>query len=256
MILARVIPILLLKDTGIVKTVQFRNPTYIGDPRNAVKIFNEREADELVLLDIDATPLERPIQFKLIHEIASEAFMPIGYGGGINSIDDAQMLFSLGVEKIILCTAAVKTPVLVKKAAEQFGSSSVVICIDYKRNLLGRPEVYISGGRKATGRNPLALAVEMQHQGAGELILNSIDRDGTLRGYDLEMLQTICCKVEIPVIASGGAGKIEDFRQAIHNGGASAVAAGSMFVFQGKHRAVLISYPSQAELKEALKKKE
>jgi imidazole glycerol-phosphate synthase subunit HisF len=250
MILPRVIPCLLLRNTGLVKTKRFKDPVYVGDPRNAVKIFNEREVDELVLLDIQATPQGRPIQYDLIHEIVTEAFMPIGYGGHITSIEDARKLVTSGVEKIILCTAAVENPVLVTQLANFVGSSSTVVCIDYKKNFWGRNEVRIFGGHKGTNLDPVEFAVEMQNRGAGELIMNSIDRDGTMQGYDLAVLQEITQRVNIPVIACGGAGKLDDFRQAILHAGVSAVAAGSMFVFQGKHRAVLINYPSRAELRQ------
>jgi cyclase len=251
MILPRVIPCLLLRNTGLVKTVRFKDPVYVGDPRNAVKIFNEREVDELVLLDIQATIHTASIQYDLIREIVTEAFMPIAYGGQVTSVEEARKLVTSGIEKIILCTAAVQTPDLVTQLSKFVGSSSTVVCIDYKRNFWGRNEVYISGGHKGTGKNPLTFAQDMEKHGAGELIINSMDRDGTMQGYDLEMLDAITKHVDIPVIASGGAGKLNDFRQAI-NVGASAVAAGSIFVFHGIHRAVLINYPSRKELRATL----
>ena len=248
MILPRVIPCLLLRSTGLVKTTRFKDPVYIGDPRNAVKIFNEREVDELVLVDIQATPQDGPIQYDLLREIVSEAFMPIAYGGHVRSVEEARRLVASGIEKIILCTAAAENPDLITQLSNFVGSSSTIVCIDYKKNFWGRNEVYISGGRKGTGKDPLSFAEEMAKRGAGELIINSMDRDGTMQGYDLEVLQAIARRVDIPVIACGGAGKLDDFRQVI-NVGASAAAAGSMFVFQGKHRAVLISYPSRVELR-------
>lgn len=250
MILPRVIPALLLRGAGLVKTTRFKDPVYVGDPRNAVKIFNEREVDELVLLDIQATPQNAPIQYDLIREIVTEAFMPIGYGGHVTDVEQARKLVTLGIEKIILCTSAVQTPDLVTDLSRLVGSSSTVVCIDYKRNFWGRNEVMIHGGRKGTGKDPVEFAREMEKRGAGELILNSIDRDGTMQGYDLDLLKTVADKADIPVIACGGAGKLEDFRAAVR-AGASAAAAGSMFVFQGRHRAVLISYPTRAELKQA-----
>lgn len=248
MILPRVIPCLLMRNTGVVKTVRFKNPVYVGDPRNAVKIFNEREVDELILLDIQATPQNTSIQYDLIREIVTEAFMPVGYGGHITNVEQARKLVTSGIEKIILCTAAVKTPDLVTDLSRLVGSSSTVICIDYKHNFLGRNEVYSHGGRKGTGLDPVDFAADMERRGAGELILNSIDRDGTMQGYDLDLLRAITRNSDIPVIISGGAGKLDDFRQAVQ-AGASAVAAGSMFVFQGRHRAVLINYPSRTELR-------
>jgi len=252
MILPRVIPSLLLRGSGLVKTIRFRDPVYIGDPRNAVKIFNEREVDELVLLDIQATPKKSPIQFDLVHEIVSEAFMPVGYGGGIQCLEDAQRLLALGIEKIILCTEAVRRPSLLTEIANRIGSQSLVVCIDYKRSLLGRNEVYIAGGRQKTGIEPVSFALEMEQRGAGELLFNSIDRDGTMQGYDLQTIQAVTEQVTIPVIASGGAGKLGDFRIAIDQAGASAVAAGSLFCFQGRQRAVLINYPGQDELRQIL----
>jgi cyclase len=249
MILPRVIPCLLLRGTGLVKTVRFKDPVYVGDPRNAVKIFNEREVDELVLLDIQATPQNAPIQYDLIREIVTEAFMPIGYGGHVTDVEQARRLVTSGIEKIILCTAAVQNPDLVTALSRLVGSSSTVVCIDYKRNFWGKNEVMIQGGRKGTGKDPVEFAREMEKRGAGELIINSIDRDGTMQGYDIELVKTIAGNADIPVIACGGAGKLDDFRAAAL-AGASAAAAGSMFVFQGKHRAVLISYPSRVELKQ------
>lgn len=249
MILPRVIPTLLLRGTGLVKTVCFKDAVYVGDPRNAVKIFNEREVDELVLLDIQATLQNSPIQYDLIREIVTEAFMPIGYGGHVTDVEQARKLVTSGIEKIILCTSAVQNPDLVTDLSRLVGSSSTVVCIDYKRNFWGKNEVVIQGGRKGTGKDPVEFAREMEKRGAGELILNSIDRDGTMQGYDVELVKGIANNADIPIIASGGAGKLDDFRAAVQ-AGASAAAAGSMFVFQGKHRAVLISYPSRAELRQ------
>jgi cyclase len=251
MILPRVIPSLLLRNTGLVKTVRFKNPVYVGDPRNAVKIFNEREVDELVLLDILATPQDAPIQYNLIREIVTEAFMPIGYGGHVTNVEEARKLVASGIEKIVVCTAAIQNPDFITQLSGFVGSSSTVVCIDYKKNFWRKNEVFIFGGRKGTGKDPVEFAMEMEKRGAGELIVNSIDRDGTMQGYDLEVLQAITRTVNIPVIASGGAGKVDDFRQAIR-AGASAVAAGSMFVFHGRHRAVLINYPNRAEMRQAL----
>jgi cyclase len=248
-ILPRVIPCLLLRGSGLVKTVRFKDPVYVGDPRNAVKIFNEREVDELVLLDIDATPQGAPIQFDLIREIVTEAFIPIGYGGHVTTVEQARRLVTLGIEKVVLCTAAAQNPALVTEVSRLVGSSSTVVCVDYKRNFWGRREVFISGGRRGTGLEPLGFAQEMARRGAGELIIQSIERDGTMQGYDLDLLEAVARSVDVPVIACGGAGKVGDFRAAV-DAGASAAAAGSMFVFQGRHRAVLISYPERAELRQ------
>jgi cyclase len=248
-ILPRVIPCLLLRNTSLVKTIRFKNPIYVGDPRNAVKIFNEREVDELVLLDIQATPQNTAIQYDLIREIVTEAFMPIGYGGHVTNVDDARKLVTLGIEKIILCTAAAQNPLLVSQLARVIGSSSTVVCIDYKKNPRGKHEVFVHGGRKGTGKDPVEFGREMEKCGAGDLIINPIDRDGTLQGYDLPLVQAIAQSVGIPVIACGGAGKLDDFRLAV-KAGASAAAAGSIFVSQGKHRAVLINYPMRNDVRQ------
>lgn len=248
MVPVRVMPCLLLKGQGLVKTVRFKDPTYVGDPRNAVRIFNEKEVDELVILDILATPQGRRPRFDLIEEIVSEAFMPVAYGGGIRDIEDAARVLALGVEKVVLCTRAVEDPPFLSEAAERFGSQSVVACLDVKKRLFGGYEVYTRGGRKGCGRDPLTVARQMEKMGAGEILLQSIDRDGTQSGYDLELIRQVAGAVSIPVVAAGGASRMEDFRAAVLDAGASAVAAGSLFVFKGKHRAVLITYPEPAEL--------
>jgi len=231
---------------GLVKTVKFKDARYLGDPRNVVKIFNEKEVDELILLDITATPEKKPIQFDLIHEIVSEAFMPVAYGGGIRNLEDARKMLALGVEKIVINSYSVENPSLITQAAHSFGSSSVVVGIDVKKSLLGKYEVMINGGRTKTGLDPVKHAIHMAQMGAGEIVINSIDRDGTMTGYDLDLTKLITSAVTVPVIACGGAGTVEHLGEAIRLGGASAVAAGSMFVFQGKHRAVLITFPEMS----------
>jgi len=250
MILPRVIPCLLLKDRGLVKTIKFKNPIYVGDPRNAVKIFNEKEVDELIILDITATLESRGPKFDIIHEIVSEAFVPVAYGGGIRNINDARSILYQGVEKIVINTYAVENPSFIQEASNILGSQSVVVCMDVKKGFLGKYETYISGGQKRTKVDPVRFAKQIEEMGAGELVVNSIDRDGTKRGYDLEIIKSVTDAVNIPVIALGGAGKIEDFRNAVFEGGASAVAAGSLFVFQGKLSAVLINYPEQFALRQ------
>lgn len=250
--LARVIPCLLLRGRGLVKTTKFKEPKYLGDPRNVVKIFNEKEVDELALVDITASAENRQPDFELVREIVSEAFMPVAYGGGIRSVDDARKMLGLGVEKIIVNTHALKSPAFVAEAARQFGSQSVVVCLDVKRGFFGKYEVHSDAGRRGTGRNPVELAREMEDLGAGELVVQSIDRDGTMEGYDIDLVRSVTSAVRIPVIALGGAGKVAHLGEVVRDGGASAAAAGSMFVFQGKHRAVLISFPDQVELREAL----
>lgn len=245
----RVIPVLLLKGNGLYKTVKFRNPQYIGDPMNVVRIFNEKEVDELCFLDISATSAKKEINYKIISEIASECFMPLSYGGGIHSMDQIKKLFNIGVEKVIINSAAHTNTSLISEASAHFGSQSIVGCIDIKKNFLGKYEVHIESGEKNTRKNPVDFAKELQEMGAGEILVNSIDRDGTMKGYDIELVKKISTSLKVPVIACGGAGSIEDLSIVIKEGSANAVAAGSMFVFHGKHKAVLISYPSQIEIK-------
>ncbi len=247
----RVIPVLLIHNNGLVKSVRFKNPTYVGDPLNAVKIFNEKEIDEIVVLDIDATREKRGPRMQQVREIAGEAFIPLAYGGGISSIDEIKELFYIGVEKVILNYAAVHNPALVTAAAKLVGSQSVVASIDVKKNIFGKYKVYTKNATENTNEDPVVFARRMQEAGAGEIFLNSADRDGTYEGYDLDLLKKVSSQLSIPLIICGGAATTADFAPAVLNG-ASAVAAGSMFVFQRAHRAVLISYPSQQELKEKL----
>lgn len=249
MSIPRVLPCLLLKGEGLVKTTQFKNPRYVGDPRNAVRIFNEKEVDELILLDIAATVEGGNPRFELIREIVSEAFMPVAYGGGIRTVSDARKIFACGVEKIVLGKQAYGDPDFVKELARLFGSQSVVVCMDVKKGFFGSYELRVGGGRKRTGLDPVTFARRMEVLGAGEILVNSIDRDGVMGGYDIDLIRSVSKSINIPVVACGGAGKLEDFRSAVNEGGASAVAAGSLFVFQGRHRAVLISYASAEELK-------
>jgi imidazole glycerol-phosphate synthase subunit HisF len=248
MLRTRVIPCLLLKGKGLVKTVKFKDPKYVGCPINAVRIFNEKEVDELIFLDITSSVEQKDLLFKYIAEIASECFMPMCYGGGIKSIEDMEKLFNLGVEKVSLNSIIFKNRSLIQEAAKLFGSQSIVVSMDVKKGFFGKYEVYTLSGRKNTKQDPVTLAKEVEDMGAGELLLNSIDRDGTMQGYDIQLLQKVTKAVSIPVIAVGGAGNINHFAEAVGQGGASAVAAGSMFVFHGKHRAVLITYPEIKEL--------
>jgi cyclase len=248
MIRPRVIPVLLLQGRGLVKTVRFKSPVYLGDPINIVRIFNDKEVDELIFLDINATVENRRPPFDILRNIASECFMPFGYGGGIRNMDDVKTLLNIGVEKIILNAAAVEEPSLVRAAADYAGSQAVVISMDVKKSLLGKYEVYIRNGRKGTGLDPAKHAQGMEKLGAGELFVNSIDRDGTMRGYDLELIRRVSDAVSVPVIACGGAGTIDHLAEAIQPGGASAASAGSLFVFHGPLHGVLINYPSQEEI--------
>jgi len=247
----RVIPVLLLSKGGLVKSVKFKNNRYVGDPINAVKIFNEKEIDEIVILDIDATKEKRGPNFEKIKEIAGEAFIPLAYGGGITRFEEVQELFYIGVEKVIMNYTAVNNPSLITESAKAVGSQSVVVSIDVKKNLFGKYKVYTRNGSDNTNHDPADFARKMQDMGAGEIFLNAIDRDGTYQGYDLELIAKVSSVLNIPLIACGGAGKMEDFSSAVKQG-ASAVAAGSFFVFQRPHNAVLISYPSQQELKNKL----
>lgn len=256
MLRTRVIPCLLLRNLGLVKTVKFKDPKYLGDPINIVRIFNDKEVDELVFLDITATVENRKPPFELVERIASECFMPLCYGGGVRSLEDMKALFTLGIEKVAVNSYAVENPAFIQAAADLFGSQSVIVSIDVKRNRRGRYEVFTHSGKKATGLDPVKFAAEMEEQGAGELLLSSIDRDGTMRGYDIELIRQVSGAVSIPVVACGGAAKVQDLVAAVKQGGASAAAAGSMFVFQGPHRAVLITYPTYQELQEALGKGE
>ena len=245
----RVIPLLLIRKGGLVKSVHFTDHKYVGDPINAVKIFNEKEVDEIVILDISATAEKRPPDIRKIKEIASEAFMPMGYGGGITKLDEIKEIITSGVEKVIINTAAFQNPNLISEGAKYVGSQSVVVSIDARKNTWGKYKVYIRNGSKNTGLNPVDYAKQMENAGAGELFLNSIDQDGTFAGYDLDLIERVSSQVDIPVVAVGGAASVNDLAQAIQHG-ASAVSAGSMFVFQQPHRAVLISYPDQKELTE------
>jgi cyclase len=244
----RVIPALLLMNGLLYKTVRFKSPKYVGDPRIAVKIFNDKCADELVLLDIRATVESRAPDLKLIEEIAGECFMPMAYGGGVRDIETARRLFLLGVEKVILNSAAVENPSLVRDLSDRFGAQSIVVAIDVRRDWLKRPQVVTYAGTKRAPFTPQEWARRVEALGAGEILLNSVDRDGTFQGYDVALVRDIAHAVNVPVVACGGAGKVEDCARVVKEAGASAAAAGSIFVFQGIHRAVLISFPSEAVL--------
>jgi cyclase len=244
----RVIPVLLLRGKGLVKTVKFKDPKYIGDPINSVRIFNEKEVDELVFLDITATPEGRGPDFELLADIAGEAFMPMAYGGGITSLEQVQRIFALGFEKVVIDTAAYGAPQLIRDAVAIFGSQSIVGCVDVRRTLLGRYELHSHAGKTRQSVGLLDHVAGLERLGVGEIIVNAVDRDGTQSGYDLKLLQQVSSAVSVPVVACGGASGLDDFVAAVQQGGASAVAAGSLFVFVGPHRAVLINYPDRAEL--------
>lgn len=245
MLSVRVIPCLLLKNTGLVKTVKFSNPTYIGDPINAVHIFNDLQVDEIIFLDITKTLENHLPNFDLLQDIANECFIPFCYGGGIADIATMKRIFKLGAEKIAINTAAFSNRNLVRDAAELFGNQSVVISIDVKINWRGKAEVMINCGKKSTGIDPVIYAIEMQKLGAGELLINSVDRDGTRQGYDVNLLKKITENVDVPVVALGGAGSLEHIKEVVVNSKVSAGAAGSLFVFYGNQNGVLINYPER-----------
>lgn len=244
----RVIPCLLLRNNGLVKTVKFSNPTYLGDPRNILKIFNDKEADELALLDISATIEKRAPRMDLLREVASECFMPLGYGGGVRRAREVEEIIGIGIEKVIINSAAVETPGLVEESAKAVGSQSIVASLDVRKGRFTRRyEVFTQGGRKATGMDPVTCAKRMEDAGAGEILLTSVDRDGTMSGYDLDLIGMVARAVRVPLIACGGARNVADLSAAV-KAGSSAAGAGSMFVFQGRHRAVLISFPIPKDL--------
>jgi imidazole glycerol-phosphate synthase subunit HisF len=251
------IPCLLLQDKGLVKTVKFKDPIYIGDPINAVRIFNESEVDELIFLDITSAKQQGifrnkkkySIPFDLISKISEECYMPLAYGGGIQSIEDIQGIMSTGVEKVVINSSAVENHDLIRQAADLYGNQSIIVSIDVLKNVNGSYEVMTKGGSKPTGLDPVTHATTMESCGAGEIFINSIDRDGTMNGYDIPLIKCISSSISVPLIACGGAGQISHFVDAINEGGAAAVAAGSFFVFHGKRRAVLISYPARENTK-------
>ena len=243
----RIIPVLLLCKGGLYKTINFQKAQYIGDPINAVKIFNEKEADELVLLDYTASREKREIDYKKISEIAGEAFMPMAYGGAIQNFEDAKKVFEGGFEKVVLNTVLFSNIKLIQQIAEVYGAQAVVGSIDVKKNIFGKYKVYSHSGTCNTGHNPIEWAKTLEKIGVGEILINSIQRDGTWEGYDEELIGKIAHAVNVPVIACGGAGNTDDFKKAV-KAGASAVAAGSMFVYQKKGMGVLINFPSTLKL--------
>jgi imidazole glycerol-phosphate synthase subunit HisF len=244
----RIIPVLLLKNLALVKSIQFKNHNYIGDPINAVRIFNGMKADELVLLDIEASKNNRSISLDFVKNVSEEAYMPFAVGGGVKSISDIKAIISAGAEKVVINTHAARNPNFIKEASEFFGSSAIVVCIDVKKKMFKGQRTYILGGTKSTAFTPIEFAQLMEKSGAGELIIQSIDRDGTMEGYDIELIKSISTSISIPTVALGGAGKEEDLIDAYENGHANALAAGSLFIYQGKKRGVLINYPDKNKL--------
>lgn len=241
----RIIPVLLLQDGGLYKTVRFGKDNYVGDPINTVKIFNEKEADELVLLDYHASLEKRAPDFGKIAEIAGEAFMPMAYGGGIASLEQARKVFDGGFEKVVLNSVLFNNLSIIREIGNIYGAQSVVASVDVKKNLFGKQKVYSVSGTRKTDLDPVEWAKALEEAGAGEIFLNSVDRDGTWEGYDIPLIKAVSNAVSIPVIACGGAGSMADFEKAVREGGASAVAAGSMFVYQRKGMGVLVNFPVQ-----------
>jgi len=243
----RVIPVLLLRGRALVKTRRFRDPTYIGDPVNAVRIFNELKADELVFLDVLASREGRTIPLDFVRRVGEEAAMPFAVGGGIGTVEEIRAVLGAGAEKVVLNTHAAADATFIRRAADAFGSSTIAVCMDVKRRF-GRLRTWTLGGTRPTGHAPEDFARLAEEMGAGELVVQSMARDGTLEGYDLELVARVSRAVTIPVVALGGAGSVEHLRQGWLEGHASGLAAGSLFVYQGKQRGVLINYPQRAEL--------
>lgn len=251
----RIIPNLLIHKNGLFKTVQFSNPKYIGDPINAVKIFNEKSVDELIITDIDATVENKNPNLELIEKIANQSRMPLCYGGGIKNINQAKEIFNLGIEKISISSAAVENPRLISDISELVGSQSVVIVLDIKKNFLGqRYEIYTHNGKRKTGIDPVNFIKKVKYFGAGEIVLNSIDRDGTMKGYDFNLIDQVRNATSLPLTVIGGAGSMDDIGKLIKQYSIIGAAAGSIFVFKGKYRAVLINYPNDKEKSEMITK--
>jgi len=247
MINHRIVVSLSLLNNGLVKTTRFKNPKYVGDPINAIRIFNEKEVDELMLLDITASKENREPNFEMIEQIAGECFMPLAYGGGVRTVEQAQRIYALGVEKICVQTSALENPGLVTELAQRFGSQSVMVSVDVKRNWMGKPQLYSSAKASSLGSDWIERTQQLIKAGAGEVLLNAVDKDGTLQGPDLALIEQLSQAINVPLIAVGGVGSLGDIKAAV-NAGASAVAAGAFFVYHGPHRAVLITYPKYAEL--------
>lgn len=252
MLKVRVIPCLQLIGESLVKTVRFSNHGYIGDPINTVRIFNELEVDELCFLDIRASVENRKPNLKILHQISDECFMPLSYGGGIKDFETAREILSIGFEKVVINTEAVKNPSLITKIADYFGVQAVIASIDVKKNLWGKHQVLINDGTEKVNTDPVELAQELQQYGAGEILLTSVDRDGTWSGFDIDITKKITSSVNVPVIANGGAGSIEHISEVVKKGNASAVGLGSMVVYQKKGMGVLVNFPDRQRLEQAL----
>ncbi len=244
----RVIPVLLLRNKGLVKSIKFKKHQYIGDPINAVKIFNDLRADELVFLDISASKDKRTVSPEFVKKVGEEANMPFAVGGGIKTIEEIQKIIAAGAEKVVLNTTAVYDPNFIRNASKIYGASTIVVCIDYKKGLFGKNKVCFLSGSKSAAYSPVDFAILMEQKGAGEIILQSIDRDGTMTGYDLDLIKKVSEAVSIPVVALGGAGNLEHLQQAFSYAHALGLAAGSIFVYHGHRKGILINYPDKQEL--------
>ncbi|PKO46338.1 MAG: imidazole glycerol phosphate synthase subunit HisF [Betaproteobacteria bacterium HGW-Betaproteobacteria-22] len=245
---ARIIPCLLISGNGLVKTRKFKDPVYIGDPVNAMRIFSEKEVDEIVVLDIDASRQHQEPNYELIAEMAGEAFMPLAYGGGIRTLDQVRKLIRSGIEKVVINTAATESTDLIRAVADIYGNQAVVGAVDVKKTLFGGYRIVTKSATVDTGLDLYAHIQQLIAAGVGEIFINSVDRDGMMEGYEIPLIRSVTQKVNVPVVACGGAGTVEHLSRGVNEGGASAVAAGSMFVFYGKHRAVLINYPKNVNL--------
>ncbi|WP_106793792.1 AglZ/HisF2 family acetamidino modification protein [Aquimarina sp. Aq78] len=254
MLLTRVIPCLLLKDDSLVKTVNFKKPSYIGDPVNTARIFNELEVDELTVLDITATNKNKQPDFKILSELANECFMPLAYGGGIRDFDSAKKLFEIGIEKVIINSYAFENPKFITQLAKHFGNQAVVVSIDVKKNKFGKYKVYSNSGKKKQKIDVVDWAKNLEELGAGEIILTAIHQEGTWKGFDTNLIERVSNAVDIPVIANGGASSIDDIKKAVNEGHASAVCLGSMVVYQNKGMGVLVNFPDRSKLTKALEK--
>ncbi|HPP88019.1 MAG TPA: HisA/HisF-related TIM barrel protein [bacterium] len=242
----RIIPILLYKNQGLYKGIEFKNHIYIGDALNTIHVFNEKKVDELFLVDIDGSITGEKIPINIIEKMAQECYFPFGIGGGIKTIEEIRDIIKAGAEKVLINTAAIENPDIISKASVKFGTQSIVVGIDVKKNIFGKYLVYSHCGRKKTNLDPLKWAIEAELRGAGEILLTSINRDGSRKGYDLEIIKKISDAVNIPVVCCGGAGTYEDFILGIRSG-AAAVAGGTIFVLYGEYRAMLIQYPNELE---------
>ncbi|WP_047417870.1 AglZ/HisF2 family acetamidino modification protein [Cellulophaga sp. Hel_I_12] len=250
MLRSRIIPCLLVRNKGLVKTVQFKDSKYVGDPINAVKIFNEKEVDELIVLDIDATKEGREPDFMMIKNLANESRMPLCYGGGVKTVEHARKIIHLGAEKVALSSAVIENPNLVVEIAKAVGVQSVIIVLDVrKKGLLGKYQVYTHNGTKATGKDPKELAIQFEKLGVGEIVINAIDQDGMMKGYDLKLLEIIRKAIHLPLTILGGASGLDEIKQIVDKYKVIGLAAGSIFVFKGKYKAVLINYPNAEEKK-------